>query len=78
MKTEIELNIKPTKYTSTCPNCQKEVAIQYEEWLALSEIMMTFSGLKPSQKETVMLIMDGLKFRQQKQNEQREFDERQR
>lgn len=51
------------KYTATCEHCKKETAIAYEEWLELTQLMLTFSGLQPSQKETVMLIMDGLKYR---------------
>lgn len=53
------------KYTATCEHCKKETAISYEEWLALTNLMLTFSGLTPAQKETMLLMIDGMKYRRE-------------
>lgn len=62
----VSLNIGKQKYTATCEHCKKETAIGYDEWLNLTNVMLTFSGLSVEQKETVLLIMDGLKYRRLK------------
>lgn len=47
----------------TCEHCKKETAISFEEWLDLTRLMMTFSALDQSQKELILLMVDGCKFR---------------
>lgn len=55
------------KYTVTCEHCQKETHIGYEEWLALTEVMLTFASLDKAQKDLILLLCDGLKWRQNNQ-----------
>lgn len=35
----------------------------YEEWQGTTRLMLDFYSLAPAQREQVMLIMDGLKYR---------------
>lgn len=53
------------KYKATCEHCNKETAISYEEWLALTQLMLTFSGLSEPQKEIILLITDGMRYRKE-------------
>lgn len=43
--------------------------ISFEEFLGILEILNTFGRLGSSDKDAVLLIMDGLKFRREKGNE---------
>lgn len=54
------------KYTATCQFCQNETAINYEDWLSLTKVMLTFSGLTDAQKDTILLMIDGMKYRKEK------------
>lgn len=46
-----------------CDKCGEKTTIGFNEWLDLTKTMMTFSSLDPSQKETILLMIDGMRYR---------------
>ena len=46
-----------------CDKCGEKTTIAFKEWLDLTKTMMTFSSLEPSQKETILLMVDGMRYR---------------
>jgi hypothetical protein len=49
-----------------CEHCGKKTAIGFHEWLELTKVMMTFSNLEKSQQELILLLMDGIKYRNER------------
>ena len=44
--------------------------ITYEEFLGIAEMLKLFSSLCENEKEIILLIMDGMKFRQTSKGEE--------
>lgn len=58
--------IPKPRYKCRCEHCGQDTVVGYDEWLNLTELMMTFSGLTAAQKEIILLMIDGAKYRQGK------------
>jgi len=48
-----------------CEQCQKETKISFEEWRELTTVMLDFAILPKEQKEMILLMSDGLLYRQE-------------
>lgn len=46
-----------------CDKCGENTTIGFNEWLDLTRLMMTFSELDNSQKELILLMVDGCRYR---------------
>ncbi len=52
-----------------CDKCGEKTTISFNEWLDLTKTMMTFSSLEQSQKETILLMVDGMRYRMLKEEQ---------
>ena len=52
-----------------CDKCGEKTTIAFNEWQDLTKTMMTFSSLEPSQKETILLMVDGMRYRMLQQEQ---------
>jgi len=48
-----------------CEHCQKETKISFEEWRELTTVMLDFAVLPKEQKEMLLLMAEGLLYRQE-------------
>jgi hypothetical protein len=53
----------------TCEKCGQKTSIGYNEWLNLTKVMLTFASLEQSQKETILLMVDGMRYRMMKEEQ---------